>query len=459
MVHYTPILLTLIPLDRSAYTMKRLLQILGPVTVLVSCFVIAYFLLKTAPEAKRQTPKPVLPVVEVFEVQPVDYQVNVQSQGTVMPHTQSTLVSEVAGRIVEIAPHFRSGGFFDLDEVLMSIDPAEYQLALANIEASLAGVRARLAELATTAENLQKSQLIDSQHLDLADRKFRRHSKLRKQGTVAQSVLEQSEREYLLRKASLQSLQNSLQLIPAQRRVLQAEMKLKQAQRDSARLDLARSRVAAPYTGRVLEKQVDIGQSVTKGTVLATLYAIGSVEIRLPITDRKAAFLTLPERHNNEAMAEQPVVKLSSTVGDRHYQWQGRIVRTEGAIDIRTRQQFLIALVDDPYSNSSDGGPVLKIGQFVEAEIPGQMLNGVFILPRQAVRAGNEVLVITPDNRIQRRQLDLVWGDKEVVVVRDGLTAGERIALTALPYAPDGAQVRVGGAKLKPNRAAPTGVQ
>jgi RND family efflux transporter MFP subunit len=421
--------------------MKRLLQILGPVIILLVCIAIAVFLIKSAPEAKRRVHKPVLPLVEVFTIEPVDYQIRVQSQGTVMPHTQSTLVSEVAGRVIEATANFRNGGFFAIDEVLVSIDPVEYQLALANIEAAFAGVTARLAELATTAENLKKSESIEQQHLNLAERQFRRHSKLHKQGTVAQSALEQSEREYLLRRASLQSLQNSLQLIPAQRRVLQAELKLKQAQRDMAQLNLTRTQVVAPYTGRVLEKRVDIGQSLSKGTVLATLYAMDSIEIRLPITDRKAQFLSLPEGQGSGVLS----VVLFSKIGEQRYQWKGRIVRTEGAIDSRTRQQFLIAQVDNPYSNASDDRAVLKIGQFVEAEIPGQILTDVFVLPRKALRAGDEVLVITADDRIERRQLKLIWGDKESVVVRAGLVAGDRISLTALPYAPDGAQVKVGG--------------
>jgi len=421
--------------------MKKPLRILGPMIVLLVCIAIAIFLIKSAPEAKRRVHKPVLPVVEVFTIKPVDYQIQVRSQGTVMPHIQSTLVSEVAGRVIEVTANFRNGGFFALDEVLVGIDPAEYQLALANIEASFVGVTARLAELDTAANNLKKSELIEMQHLDLAERQFRRHSKLRKQGTVAQSALEQSEREYLLRRASLQNLQNSLQLIPAQRRVLEAELKLKQAQRDTANLNLARTQVIAPYTGRVLEKRVGIGQSVTKGTVLATLYAVSSIEVRLPITDRKAQFLMLPEGQGREPLA----VTLFSKIGEQNHQWQGRIVRTEGTIDARTRQQFLIAQVDEPYLKTSDGSAVLKIGQFVEAEIPGQILNGVFVLPRKVLRAGDEVLIITADDRIERRQLKPIWGDKESVVVRDGLAAGERISMTALPYAPDGAQVKVDG--------------
>lgn len=426
--------------------MKKLLRTLGPMIVLLVCIAIAIFLIKSAPEAKRRVHKPVVPIVEVFEVNPVDYQIVVESQGTVMPHTQSTLVSEVAGRVVEATANFHNGSFFALDEVLIGIDPAEYQLALANVEAALAGVTARLAELATTTENLKKSGEIEEQHLALAERQFRRHSKLRKQGTVAQSVLEQSEREYLLRRASQQNLQNSLQLIPTQRRVLEAELKLKETQRETAALNLARTQVLAPYAGRVLEKRVDIGQSVIKGTVLATLYATDAIEVRLPITDKKAQFLSVIEGEQKRSL---PVTLFANLAGQLQ-QWQGRIVRSEGAIDPRTRQQFLVAQVETPQTNSPSSY-ALKIGQFVEAKIPGERLSNVFVLPRKALRAGDEVLVIGADNKIERRLLKPIWGDKESVVVRDGLTAGERISLTSLPYAPEGAQVKVGGS------AEPTG--
>ncbi len=427
--------------------MKRWFRFLAPAAVLAVSVAAGFLLLTTAPKPERKPPSPVLPLVEVMEVLPVDYQVKVASTGTVAPRTQSTLVSEVAGRIVEVAPNFRSGGFFDAGEVLVMVDEAEYLLAVADIEAAIEGVKARLAELDITAENLKKSLVIDTQHLELAQRQFQRNSKLREQGTVAQSVLEQSEREYLASKASIQNLNNSLALIPAQRRVLEAELKLKQAQLGTARLDLERTRLSAPYAGRVLEKQADIGQSVSKGSVLATLYAVDYVEIRLPINDREAAFLKLPAGRTSEVPpADLPEVILAADIGGQRHEWQGRIVRSEGAIDARTRQLFLVAQVDDPYS-SANGRPPLKVGQFVEAEIPGHVLQDVLVLPRKAVRADDEVLVVTPEDRIERRHLEVVWSDQQNVVVRSGLRAGERVSLTALPYAPEGARVAVGVAE------------
>jgi len=434
--------------------MQKLLRPLAPLVVLAVCAAAAFYLLSTAPRPERKPPRPVVPAVEVLEVQPVDYQVMVTASGTVTPRTQSDLVSQAAGRIVQVSRNFRTGGFFERDEVLVAIDPAEYELAVANLEAALSGVDARLAELETTAANLKKSLVIDTQQLELAERQFRRHSKLRQQGTVAQSLMDESEREFLLRKASIQNLNNSLRLIPAQRRVLEAERQLKQAQLGTARLDLERTQVRAPYAGRVLEKGVDLGQSLSKGSVLATLYAVDFAEIRLAITDREAAFLDLPQGRVAEVATDAlPPVTLSATIGEHHQAWPGRIVRSEGAVDARTRQLFLVAQVADPYASAAGLVP-LKVGQFVEAEIPGRVLNSVFILPRKAVRADDEVLVITPDERIQRRRLDVVWSDKKSVVARAGLNAGERISLTSLPYAPDGAQVRVGGGRSgKPGEA------
>jgi len=422
--------------------MRKLFRILLPIIVLAACIAFAFFLIKTAPSPQRKPSKPVVPIVDVLEVESSDYQVVISSTGTIKPHIQSDLVSEAAGSVVYVSPHFTNGGFIDQGEVLVRLDQAEYQYAVANTRAALSGVKARLLELSATADNLKKSLAIEAQQLALAEREFKRHSKL-KHGTVSQSALDQSEREFLLRKSSLQGLKNSLGLIPAQRQILQAELKLKQAQLASAQLDLDRTQIKAPYAGRVLEQRVDLGQSVSKGSVLATIYAVDYVEVRLPISNREASFLTLPEGQEGETPLE---VILSVSIAGSDYQWRGRIMRTEGMIDVRTRQLFLIAQVDHPYTHSADGKPPLMVGQFVEAKIPGRLLQDVIVLPRKVIRAADEVLVITPDNRIERRNLEVAWRDQASVVVRAGLSAGERVALTQLPYAPQGSLVRISGA-------------
>lgn len=425
--------------------MKQILRLLMPLAVLGGSVAIGFYLLQTAPEPKRRPHNQAAPMVEVLEVQPGSYTVKVKSRGTVTPRTKSTLVSEVAGRIVEASSNFRNGGFFGAREILLSIDPAEYKLAAANIDAELKGVEARLSELELTAENLKMSIDIESRHLELAKKQYRRNGELHKDGTVAKFVMEQSEQEYLTRNASLQSLKNSLNLVPAQRQTLEAERNLKLVQRETAQLDLARTRILAPYAGRILEKQADLGQSVSKGSSLATIYAVDFAEVRLPITDRQSVFLDLPENFREEStpISSELPVTLFPVMGGKKDQWQGRIVRTEGTIDTQTRQLFVVAQVDDPYGRQSDGKSPLKVGQFVEAEIQGRTLSGVFVLPRKAVRANDEIFLVTPESRIHRKRVEVAWRDEEHVIVTSGLQPGDRLSLTALPYAPDEAPVTI----------------
>ncbi|VAX06693.1 RND efflux system, membrane fusion protein [hydrothermal vent metagenome] len=424
--------------------MRRLFKVVLPIVIIAASIFVSRQMIATAPEPKRRAPKPVVPVVEVLVIQQGEYQIKVNSRGIIQPRTQSTLVAEVAGRITYVAPSFRNGGYIALDEVLARIDPTEYQFAITNTEASLLGVMARMTELGITEENLKQSITIETEHLALAKNQHHRHQRLQKTGTVARSMMEQSEREYLLRRASLQALRNNLALIPTQRQILVADRKLKQAQLDSAKLNLDRTQIHAPYAGRVLEKEVDLGQSVSKGTNLGTIYATGLVEIRLPVNDKQAAFLDIPNDHAQEGVTQ---VTLFTTIGQQSYRWQGRIIRAEGAIDASTRQLFLVAQVDNPDTGSADNTPPLKIGQFVEAEIYGQILADVFILPRKAVRAGDEIFLVTADSRIQRHKLDVIWRDKENVVVRSGLKAGDRLSITAIPYALDGAPVKISDSK------------
>ena len=123
--------------------MNRIKRIFLPVIVLIVGIVVGVALIATGPKVERRQPPQQLPVVESLIVQPQDYQVVVNSQGTVTPQTQSTLIPEVAGRIVSVAADFRNGGSFAKGEVLFRINPDDYEHAIVIARADLA--RAKLA--------------------------------------------------------------------------------------------------------------------------------------------------------------------------------------------------------------------------------------------------------------------------------------------------------------------------
>ena len=133
---------------------------------------------------------------------------------------------------------------------------------------------------------------------------------------------------------------------------------------------------------------------------------------------------------------------MANFAGKRH-RWQGRIVRTEGEIDPRTRMVQAIAQVDDPYGRARPGRPPLAVGMFVEAEIDGNMAVSVFVLPRIVLRSADQVLVVDKENRLRFRTVDILRKESDQVIIRSGLEAGERVGISVVEAAVDGMKVRV----------------
>jgi RND family efflux transporter MFP subunit len=373
-----------------------------PVVVLVVALVGGRYIIANRPAAPQFEPPQVPVSIDAIRATPQDYQVLIRSEGTVEPRTQSTLIPQVSGQIVAISPSFREGGFFERGDVLVRLDPRDYELAIASAEAQVA-----------QAESALEQEL-------------------------AQAKVVEDDWRMLGRQAPELGLRKP-QIAAARATLLSAK-----AQLERARFDLERTRIRAPYDGQVLEKSVDVGQFVSTGTVLARVYATDYVEIRLPLSNRQLEFVDLPERFRGETAQRGtagPEAVVRALIGRQEWRWTGRIVRTEGAIDTQTRQLFVVGQVDDPYARAPDGRPPLRIGQYVEVEIAGRMLPGAFVLPRSALRDGVEVLIVDGESRLQRRTVSVAWTDGEHAIVTQGLDEGEVVNVTPLAVAATGTLV------------------
>lgn len=383
--------------------------ILPIVILLVAYFAAKVMIANRAPAVKQPRP-PVAPVVQVMPLKLQTYQVQVSSRGVVQAHTQAALVAQVGGEIVSVNPQFRDGGYFAANEVLLEIDPRDYKLAVTIAEAELAGAQQRLAE-----EQARSAQ---------AQRDWER---LGGDGTP-----------------------NALALRKPQLAGAKASLAAAKAALAQAKLNLERTRLSLPYDGRVLSSSADVGQVIGVGTPLGEVYATDKVEVRLPLSNRQLARLSIPEQYRGEEAAKGPAVSLFAEIGDQVYSWQGYIARSAGAIDANSRQTFVVAQVNDPYARREDGGPPLKVGQFVEARINGETLADVFVLPRAAIRGENLAYVLSDENRLDERQLDIAWQDDNSIVVRGGVKAGERLVTTVPASAAPGMLVRLPGENRKP---------
>lgn len=388
--------------------MKRVLRILIPVAILAACVGVTAWLLKNPPVTEMHEVPLVLVRVEGTRLTKTTFPVIVRSQGTVQPRTQTTLLPEVNAKVIEVSANFKPGGFFEKDEVLLKLDAVDYETAVVVAKAAVAQGEALLVEEQAKAEQALENW-----------------KALGRSGEPG---------ELMLRKP---------QVIKAKADVAAAKAQVLRAERD-----LERTSVRAPFAGQVLEQLVDVGQLVGTGTQMAKIFAVDYVEMRLPLPEREMRFLSLPENYrgsNVDSRTATAAVRLKATVNGKPATWPGRLVRVEGAMDVNTRQVVAVAQVDDPYAKRSDGAPPLKIGQFVEVEIAGETLSDVFIIPRSAVRAGNEIILISAQNTLRRLTVEPLVGDEKQIVISANAPKspkeGDVLCLTPIPFPADGARV------------------
>lgn len=384
--------------------MNKVLKVVLPIAVIAVGAAAALAMIWSRAEPARHAVEPPLPLVRVHPVTRQDVRLTVSSQGTVSPRTESVLVPEVSGRIIEVASPFASGGFFEAGELLLRIDPHDYRQAV---------VQARSA--VTQAE-------------------------LRREIELAEGLVARREWSELGEGPATPLTLHEPQLAEAEAALDAARAALEQARRN-----LERTEIRAPYAGRVRDKLVDLGQFVNRGTPLATVYAVDYAEIRLPLPDSELAFVRLPLGYRGERDgASGPEVVLRADFAGRVHEWRGRIVRTEGVIDPKSRYVHVVARVRDPYGRGDDPErPPLAAGMFVDAEILGRPVEAVVVLPRAALRGDGRVLIVDADERLRFRAVQVLRTTHDEVVVTSGLDDGDRVCLSTLSAVTDGMRVRI----------------
>jgi RND family efflux transporter MFP subunit len=363
----------------------------------------AFILVATAPSVEFNEPERAIPTVRTIPAQTETIHYRVRSQGTVSPRNEADLVSEISGRIVWVAPSFVPGGYFKTGDPLLRLEKRDFELMVKRQRASL---KRATSELIFAASELTRQQ-------GLSDA-----------GVASASQLSNSRRAASVAEAN----------------VSDARAALEQANRD-----LDRTEIYAPFDGRVRDKRVDTGQFVARGTAIAKVYATDYVEIRLPIPDNQLAFLDLPDpRHGGtDIKIEGPVVRLSSIFAGRRHEWTGRIVRTEGEIDSRSRMIHVVARVEKPYArNDVENRPPLAVGLFVEAEIIGREARDVIVIPRYAMRDHSNVLIVDAESRLRTRKLSVLRIERDTVLVQGPLAPGEKICVSPLQVVVEGMLVR-----------------
>lgn len=373
-----------------------------PILLLVGIgtFITIMFATAEQPERSEVTPNPTAVFVTEAQRQPV--QLTVTTQGEVTPLIEIDLVSQVAGRITYVNPSFVSGGYFEAGETLVRLEDADYRLAVTRAEALVA----------------QRSQQLirEEAEADLAAEEWA---------------------------AIGEGQASALTLREPQMAEANAQLAAARASLAEARLNLARTRISAPFSGRIRSKMADLGQYVGPGARIARVFSTDAVEVRLPLTNSELATLGMSLAFQASADNPGPRAVLSTEVAGEQRQWEGRVVRTESAVDTQTRTLSAVIEVADPYGAAAErAGAPLAVGLFVTAEVEGRTLNDAIILPRSALRGGTNVFVAELDGTLSIREVRVISATPERLILADGIEPGERVITSPLRAAANGMLIR-----------------
>ncbi|MBI79738.1 MAG: efflux RND transporter periplasmic adaptor subunit [Pseudomonadota bacterium] len=375
------------------------LKINKSVLILAISSFIAVIIIMTKPSLAPSQIEPFVPIIRVIESNPMPVRLKVNTQGTIQPRTETMLVPEVSGNVVWISDNLVAGGFFQENEPLLEIDDRDYIDA---VEMAKANVYRAEAENEYAKFELERLEELINREL------------------ISLSELERGVRAARVSEASLNN----------------AILSLERSERD-----LERTKILAPFSGLVKNKQIDLGQFITRGVPIANIYSDDYVEVNLPIADQQLAYLNLPITQRGELLdGDAPNVTLFSNYGGKKYEWIGKLVRTEAEIDIRSRMVQTVARIYNNYSNNDYLAP--PIGLFVQAEIEGLLVDNIVTIPRSALRGENLVLVVDQEERLYQREVSILrlYGDD--VFISGGLNQGELICISPIQTFIDGMKVK-----------------
>ena len=371
---------------------------LKPLFILLGAFALSYllwFLGQVQPDPVEELPPPDV-FVEILT--PKDFQVQISSNGTTTPLTQTVLTAEVGGEVIYRSKKFAEGASVIEGEILAKIDDTDLQLQYKNALLQLANAEVQYSLQLAEAEVAKKAwdKIGDGVASDL---------------TLKKPQLKQAE----------------------------AFLEVAKAQVSSAAKKLNKTEIIAPYAGRIQNVNIDLGTTIIPGQPVGAMYTSSEIEITLAVKDNDLQFLSIPMDGRKLNPSEQASVVIESFYKGKNQSWKGKLERVDGVIDPVTRMINLIAVFKNDFIEIDK--PNLPIGLFVEAKIDGITLKNIFEIPINSISEDNEVYIVDKDNQLELRELTILKKYSEFVIIKDGLKAGERIVTSKLSTASNGIKV------------------
>ena len=369
---------------------------------------IASALLLSRPAPERITTPRLAPLVTATVMTPRSTPLVVEGTGTVRPAAEITLSAEVGGRVVSVSPKLVRGGVFSAKDTLFKLDDQSYRNAVSVAQAE---VEQRRVDVAIAAQN----QLIAQREYELLRQRLCSDAP---PDTSLAAQLARQQPQYEAAEASL----------------YRAE-----AQLADAELNLERTAVLAPFSGRVRSESVDIGQFISPGQAIADIYGTEAVEVDISLSTRQAALID--GLWAEDGAGRTPAVVRSEFGGSWH-EWNGFVERASGALDEATRTVQIVIRVPDPFAASAIRPPLL-VGSYVRSRIAGRAVGAHYAIPRTALRDGPSVWTATTQGTLVSLPVEVIQEIQDTVFILANVGDTTRVIVSDLAVMTEGMKIRV----------------
>ncbi len=385
-------------MENTGRVIKHILVVLLLMAIGIGGF---YWLTTRKAKIKKRKTKPPLPIVEVIEGRATKHRVIVEGYGNVKPAEEMRLIPQVAGKVIYVASNLVRGGRVERDEVLLRIDPIDYELAVTLAQSKVRDAESKLMMLEAESKAAREEWVLN-------------HGGIK--GEIPEPPpLVIKEPQLLAARAALEAAQANLR---------------------KALLDLDRTEIRAPFEGIISEKNVGEGQYVLPGQVLAAIYSIESVEIAVPLEKKDLKWVKVPGL--TVTFQDGARATVIADMAGKAMMWKGKVARSSGLVDDRTRMIDVIVRIEGPYSKI----PPLTVGLFVNVKMEGTLLENAVLIPRSAIHQGNIVWTVDDNGTIRFKKVTIAKTEGRCAIVSSGLADGDLIVTSYHKIITEGMKVR-----------------
>ncbi len=402
-----------------------LFNVLIPVALIACGFVTIVALGKVEPKqrpaadlsrAGRLKSLPAVSVQRVLSLESTGAQLHLRVDGTVVPFREVRIATEVAGQIIFKAPECEAGSYVKKDQLLMRIDPTDYELEVERLTRLKEQEYQSLRELDQEEVNTKRQMDLADQDIQLQQRELTRQKSL-PNGFASQGDIDKASRSVLTSQQQKLNFENQIDLLKKKRVRLEASERLAATQLKSAEINLQRCEIRSPIDGVIVSEEAEMNTFVARGSTIVTLEDTSKVEVATSLRmDQLHWILDQPSTKNSEEtrgydLPETPAV-IEYSVSGRNgvvFRWNGKLLSYNGiGLDPQTRTVPVRVVVDDPQHYRDEKGELRKTagatalvrGMFVRIKLLIQPKTPLVVIPARALKPGNRVWQFEPTDSV-----------------------------------------------------------